>query len=297
MNRTLKKLYGDFITVKNYLEVKKRILNLPKETVYDPSKEMDLDVYGDLRTAKKIVILSHTFSGNSDHFINVYLAERFHLHGYTVVAFNSPGFRNIITDEPYTGEIKSQIKLGYIFDNIIDFIRKENQDAPIIASAFSAGGGGLLNHFATNKRDISGITVIAPSYYTPRNVGYLHMPTTIDLSRMYARNFLRTRKYKKIVKLLGVGLDARRLYRVNNNEKTGIQRNNLTNTPIIGLHCTDDTINSIEDARTFFKRMNSPAAKLIEFSGQGHSLTYTMVGTCIEQSDILCEEWAKAKND
>lgn len=291
MNNTLKKLYGDFITVKNYLEVKKRILNLPKTKIYDSSKEMDLDVYGDLKTAKKIVILSHTFSGNSDNFMNVYLAERFHLHGYTVVAFNSPGFRNIVTDEPFTGEKKSMIRLSFILDNILEYIRKENHDVPIIVSAFSAGGSGLMNHFCSNKRNIAGIVVIAPLYYTPRNVRYLHIPTTIDLSRMYLRNFFRTRNYKKIIKLLGIGIDTRRLYRINNNEKTMLQRNNLTNTPIAGLHCIDDTIVDINAARVYFKRMNSHVSKLIEFSGQGHSLTYSIVGTCIEQCDILCEKW------
>ena len=293
----LRKLYGDFITVKNYLEVEKRILNLPKETVYDPSKEMDLDVYGDLKTAKKIVILSHTFSGNSDHFMNVYLAERFHLHGYTVVAFNSPGFRNIVTDEPFTSEKKSMIRLSFVLDNILEYIRQENSSAPVIASAFSAGGRYILEHFITHQRDIAGVVIIAPFYYNPRKIVFLHYPTGFDLFLLFGKNFVLKKNIKKLLKLLHVGLDIRRLQRINGDEKCVNGKFNMTNTPVVGLHCENDTVNYIEDARIYFKRMNSPIAKLIKFSGQGHSLTYSIVGTCIEQSDILCEEWAKAKND
>lgn len=292
MNNTLKKLYGDFITVKNYLEVKKRILNLPKTKIYDPTKMLDLDIYGDLKTAEKIVILSHTFSAGTDSFINVYLAERFYLHGYAVVAFNSPGFRNIITNEPYTGEIKSQIKLGYIFDNIIDFIRQENLDAPVIASAFSAGGGQLISCILAKYRGIAGIVSIAPLLYIPRNSTYLHIPTVLDLSLLYAKNFIKTKQVKKFLKLLNIGLDSRRLYRINNNEKTSLlQKKNLNDIPIVILHCNDDTIIPITETRMFLNRMNSHVSKLIEFSGQGHSLTYSIVGTCIEQCDILCEKW------
>ena len=283
-----KKLYWDIITIKNYFDVEKRIINVEKVVVYDASKMMDLNIYGDLKTAKKIVILSHTLSGNSDAFINAYLAERFYVHGYAVVAFNSPGFRNIITPEPYTGEKKSQILLGFVLDNIIKYIRSMNAAAPIITSAFCAGGAGLIYHFATNKRDIAGVVVISTFYYPLRNKSWLHIPTTIDLSLLYARNFFHTCKLKKLINLFNIGLDSRRLYRINHNEKTSQQRNNLTNTPIVGLHCVNDTIIDINDARTFFKRMNSPYAKLIEFSGVGHSLSYTSIGICIEQSDILC---------
>ena len=218
------------------------------------------------------------------------------MHDYTVVVLNPPGFRNIITDEPFTGEKKSHLILGFIIDNILEYIRKQNNGAPIIASAFSAGGCGLLDHFLTNSRDVAGVVFVSPVYYTSRNISYLHMPTTIDLFLLYAKNFLKTKNIKKLFKLINVGLDARMLYRINNNEKTKIQGKNLTNTPVIGLHCIDDTVNSFDDAKLFFKRMNSPFTKLIEFSDQGHSLTYTMVGTCIEQSDELCNNWIENRN-
>lgn len=288
---SIKNFYNSFTEVKNFYAIKNKILGLPKKIFYDPEKMLDLDIYGDLKNANKIVILSHTISEGSDGLVT-YLAERFNLFGYAVVAFNSPGYRNIITDEPFTGERKSLFYLSYILDNILDFIRSENTDAPIVASAFSAGGAGLIDHFATHKRDVAGVVVLSSLYYTPRKLSPLQMiAVTIPLFMIYSKNFILKRNFKKLTKIFFAGFDCRQLYRINNNEKTQIQRNNLTDTPIVGLHCKDDTFVDIEDARMYFKRMNSPVSKLIEFENQGHSITHKIVNACIDQSDILCNNW------
>lgn len=289
------KLYWDYITIKNYFALSKKVKNIPRRIIYDSQKMIDIDIYGDLKAAKKIVLLSHTGTIGSEGIPNKYLTEQFYLEGYVVVAFNSPGYRNIITDEPFTGEKSSMIKLSIIIDNILDFIREENKTAPIIASAFSAGGMFLINHFTQNDRNIAGL-VIHSSFYNVEGIyddqSYILIFPTIDLQILYAKNFILSGKLKNLIKIYKAGFDWRHLYKINNNDEFCVaQPENKTNVPIIALHCKNDSIISIKSAREFFKRMNSPYAKLIEFSGVGHSLTDEVIKTFIEQSDKLCDNW------
>lgn len=289
------KLYWDCITIKNYFALSKKVKNIPMRVIYDSQKMIDIDIYGDLKTAKKIVLLSHTGTTGSEGVPNKYLAEQFYLKGYVVVAFNSPGYRNIITGEPFTGEKSSMAKLSIIIDNILDFIREENKTAPIIASAFSAGGVFLINHFTQHNRNIAGL-VIHTAFYSEEcmygDPSYFLIFPVFDLQALYIKNFILSGNYKNILKLFKAGFDFRFLYKINNNDEFCIvQCENTTNVPIIALHCKHDTFLSIKSAREFFKRMNSPYAKLIEFSGVGHSLTDEVIKTFIEQSDKLCDNW------
>ena len=290
-----KKLYWDIITIKNYLALFKKLKNIPKTVFFDSQRMLDLDIYGELSTANKIIILSHTGTANSDGCCNVYLAEQLYLSGYVVVSFNSQGFRNIITDEPFSGEKKSMKILSSILDNIIDFIKKENSKAPILAGAFSAGGFFLINHFMQYNRNIAVIVVHSAFYYVEGiydDPTYILIFPTIDLQILYAKNFILSGKFKNLMKIYKAGFDWRYLYKINNNEDfCNDVHENKTNVPIIAIHCKNDSVLSIKSARKFFKRMNSPHAKLIEISGVGHSLTDEVIKTFIEQSDILCDNW------
>jgi alpha-beta hydrolase superfamily lysophospholipase len=290
-----KKLYWDCIAIKNFLSVSKKLKNIPKKVFFNPSRMLDLDIYGDLKTANKIIILSHTGTANSDSPYNIYFAEQLYLAGYTVVAFNSQGYRNIITDEPFTAEKSSMAKLSIIIDNILDFIREENKTAPILAGAFSAGGFFLINHFTQNNRNVAGIVVHA-SFYSVESVyddpSYILIFPTLDLQILYAKNFILSGKFKNLIKIYKAGFDWRRLYKINNNEDfCDDVHENKTNVPIVALHCKNDSVLSIKSAREFFKIMNSPYTKLIELSEVGHSLTDEVITTFIEQSDKLCNNW------
>ncbi len=291
----LEKLYWDYITAKNYFALFKKVKNIPKRVIYDSLKMIDIDIYGDLKSAKKIVLLSHTGTSGSEGVLNKYLAEQFYLEGYTVITFNSPGYRNIITGEPFTGEKSSMIKLSIVIDNVLDFIREENKIAPIVASAFSAGSLFLINHFAQNDRNIAGL-VIHSAFYSEEcmyeDPSYLLIFPVFDLQLLYIKNFILSGNFKNLIKIYKAGFDFRFLYKINNNEDfTTPARKNVTNVPIVALHCKNDSVLSIKSAREFFKIMNSPYAKLIELSGVGHSLTDEVIATFIEQSNILCDNW------
>jgi alpha-beta hydrolase superfamily lysophospholipase len=267
---------------------------------FDSHLMLDLDVYGDIKTANKVIILSHTGTANSEGLCNVYLAEQLYLSGYTVVSFNSQGFRNIITDEPFTGEKKSMKILSGILDNVVDYIRKENSDVPILAGAFSAGGLFLINHFTQNNRNIAGIVTHATFYYIEGiydDLSYILVFPTIDLQVLYAKNFILSGKFKNLMKIYKAGFDWRFLYKINNNEDfCNDVCENKTNVPIVAIHCKNDTVLSIKSARKFFKQLNSPHANLIEISGVGHSLTEDVIKIFIEQSDELCNNWIENRS-
>lgn len=296
----LEKLYWDCVAVKNFLSLSKKVKNISKKVFFDSRRMLDLDIYGNIGAANKIIILSHTGTANSDGLCNVYLAEQLYLSGYTVVAFNSQGFRNIITDEPFTGEKKSMSILGNILDNVVDYIREENSEAPILAGAFSAGGLFLINHFSQNDRNLAGV-ILHASFYSVESVyedpSYILIFPTIDLQILYAKNFILFGKFKNLMKIYNAGFDWRFLYRINNNEDfCEPAKDNKTGVQITAIHGNNDTVCSIKSAREFFKRMNSPHTKLIEISGVGHSLTENIVKLFIEQCDELCNNWIENSN-
>ena len=296
----LEKLYWDCVAVKNFLSLSKKVKNISKKVFFDSRRMLDLDIYGNIGAANKIIILSHTGTANSDGLCNVYLAEQLYLSGYTVVAFNSQGFRNIITDEPFTGEKKSMSILGNILDNVVDYIREENSEAPILAGAFSAGGLFLINHFSQNDRNIAGIVNHAAFYYVEGiydDPTYILIFPTIDLQILYAKNFILSGKFKNLMKIYKAGFDWRYLYKINNNEDfCNDVHENKTNVPIIAIHCKNDSVLSIKSARKFFKQLNSHHASLIEISGAGHSLTENVVKLFVEQCDELCNNWIENSN-
>lgn len=287
----IQKVRSNYLTLKSFFSLK--ISNYPKKIYIDPEKLLDLNIYGNLRDAKKIVLLSHTIADNSDGLINIFLSEKFYENDFCVVAINSLGFRNLITEKPFTGEV-SRVKDHYLLiDNALSYIKEYNNTAPIILSAFSAGGYPLISFAMNEKRDIAGVVVIAPVYdpeSTNRMKTVIHSLSALTLTKVYTKNFILTSSFDKMKKIYKNPFTFDSVYIHNDEKLDKLLKNNLTNVDIICLHCEDDPVVLIDDARQFVKNANSEKIKLIEFINQGHSLSDDIIAECMKQSNILCQK-------
>ena len=133
------------------------------------AKDFYIKQYRDIKKCSKLLIVNHGMGGGKDSAIVISLINRFKNNDdICIIAYDAPGIdKNINTDYFWGAHIDGQ---GLYYDEVIDYIRKENKNIKIYISAFSASASALLTYLScsqgivknNNLKEISHSFLISP---------------------------------------------------------------------------------------------------------------------------------------
>lgn len=283
---------NNFETIRHFISIKSE--RYTKKTYVDYEKKLDLDIYGDICAAKKIVILLHTIAENSDSKMNRFLSNSFFDDGFVVVFVNEPGFRNIVTSKPtFPTELSVQRHREMIV-TCVEMIRQFN-DCPIVFSSFSAGGFLAISTILSEKMEnIAGAVLLDSIFYSEKlsnDRKLLHYFTAPYVFSIYFKNFVLTSQFRKAAKLLRNPLSYNNLYLSNEEKFHVLPTTNKYDIPIICFHHKTDPVVDIEDGRRFAKSVdkNFHFVELGFDAAIGHSLTSYEANLLVKYANKLCK--------